>query len=187
MGTKLPSPRMLLALALVVIAVTVVAAHTVANGPYYALPSWSQKLPSNTRFIVLANWNNEAVLDRETGLVWEREPRTETMLWGSAIVDCTKRTIGGRNGWRLASVHELASLQDPTKTSPALPDGHPFVDVDHPTDVYWSATSNAPIEQLEQLANAWWVSFSVPAIHAAEKKGLARAWCVRGPANADAY
>ena len=34
------------------------------TGPYYATPSWDQKLPSDTRFIVLTNWNSEAVLDR---------------------------------------------------------------------------------------------------------------------------
>ena len=49
-------------------------AQTVANGPYYAWPSWDQTLPSSTRFIVWANFNSQAVLDRETGLVWERSP-----------------------------------------------------------------------------------------------------------------
>jgi hypothetical protein len=39
------------------------------NGPYYPTPSWDQKLPAATRFVVLTNWNREAVLDRETGLV----------------------------------------------------------------------------------------------------------------------
>src|SRR5262249_15328144 len=42
-----------------------------ANGPYYAEPSWDQMLPASTRFIVLSNFNSEAVLDRETGLVWQ--------------------------------------------------------------------------------------------------------------------
>ena len=50
-------------------------------GPYYAEPSWDQKLQCDTqatcpRFIVLSNWNSEAVLDRETGLVWEQSPST---------------------------------------------------------------------------------------------------------------
>lgn len=45
-----------------------------SNGPYYAEPSWDQKLPAATRFVVLMDWNNEAVLDRETGLVWEQAP-----------------------------------------------------------------------------------------------------------------
>ncbi len=55
--------------AAVAIAVAVVsgptAAQTTANGPYYATPSWDQKLQCDTpatcpRFVVLSNWNNEA-------------------------------------------------------------------------------------------------------------------------------
>jgi hypothetical protein len=43
------------------------------SGPYYATPSWDQKL-GYQRFICLTDWNNQAVLDRETGLVWQRAP-----------------------------------------------------------------------------------------------------------------
>jgi hypothetical protein len=50
------------------------SAQTVANGPYYATPSWDQTLPAATRFVVLSNMNAEAVLDRETGLVWRKTP-----------------------------------------------------------------------------------------------------------------
>ena len=64
----------LISLGLATFAVTPAHAQTTANGPYYAMPSWDQQLPASTRFIVLSNWNSEAVLDRETGLVWERAP-----------------------------------------------------------------------------------------------------------------
>ena len=47
---------------------TSAVAQTVANGPYYALPAWDQTLPAAQRFIVLANFNNQAVLDRKTVL-----------------------------------------------------------------------------------------------------------------------
>jgi hypothetical protein len=36
----------------------------VSNGPYYATPSWDQTLPANTRFVVLSNFANAAMLDR---------------------------------------------------------------------------------------------------------------------------
>src|SRR5208337_2627979 len=41
------------------------------TGPRYEPPSWDQTLPANQRFVVLTNMNSEAVLDKETGLVWE--------------------------------------------------------------------------------------------------------------------
>ena len=52
-------------------------------GPFYAEPAWDQKLACPTkancpRFLVLTNWNSEAVLDKETGLVWERSPALTT-------------------------------------------------------------------------------------------------------------
>src|SRR5262249_41951206 len=65
-----------LAAAGVLTASTSASAQTVTNGPYYASPSWDQTLACSAlancpRFVVLANMNNDAVLDRETGLVWE--------------------------------------------------------------------------------------------------------------------
>ena len=50
-----------------------------SNGPYYAMPAWDQKLPASTRFVVLLDWNSEAVLDRNTGLVWEKSPATTVL------------------------------------------------------------------------------------------------------------
>src|SRR5205807_1369275 len=111
-----------------------------SNGPYYATPSWDQKLQCDTqatcpRFIVLSNWidashpsGGAAVLDRETGLVWEQSP-ANSHTWQNARYQCTNLTTGGRKGWRLPSVHELASLIDPNQSSPTLPPGHPFQQV----------------------------------------------------------
>lgn len=106
-------------------------------GPYYAMPAWSQTFPGTTRFIVLANFTNQAVLDRETGLVWERSPGAGTRTRADAVVYCMQRTTGGRMGWRLPKAEELFSLIDPANipafifsNSPAaLPTGHPFLNV----------------------------------------------------------
>ncbi len=61
-------------IAVVLPAIAPPALAQVANGPYYATPSWDQSLPVTTRFVVLTNFASDAVLDRETGLVWEKAP-----------------------------------------------------------------------------------------------------------------
>src|SRR5436190_309921 len=103
--------------------------QTFQNGPYYAIPSWDQQIPTAQRFIVLMNWNNAAVLDRETGLVWQREPFARvgfSFRQSDAIFQCQNANIGGRGGWRLPAPEELMSLVDFGQSNPALPPGHPF-------------------------------------------------------------
>ena len=92
-------------------------AQTTAVGPYYATPSWDQKLAcsdasSCPRFVVLSNWNSDAVLDRETGLVWEKSPDSAVSAWPDAMRRCNGISTGNRKGWRLPTVQDLASLVD---------------------------------------------------------------------------
>jgi hypothetical protein len=176
----------LVLLGALVFTTTLVGAQTVSNGPYYATPSWDQKLQCDTqatcpRFIVLSNWNSDAVLDRETGLVWERSPGTGPQTWLFAQVHCTQNlTLGNRRGWRLPTIQELASLVDPSVGSPgpALPAGHPFTNVQSST--YWSATTysnNADV--------AWFVDFSNGGVNTVDKPSAFFAWCVRGGQGVD--
>src|SRR5688500_3125072 len=90
------------------------AQPTVMNGPYYATPSWDQTLPAATRFVVMSNFNNEAVLDRETGLVWERSPQPPPtgVPWSQAMATCARLSVGNRLGWKLPTIQELLSLVD---------------------------------------------------------------------------
>ena len=59
------------------------------------LKSWSNIIPNaNRRFIVLADFNNEAVLDREMGLVWERLPAETKSEWLSLVNDpCINKNV----------------------------------------------------------------------------------------------
>ena len=59
-------------------------AQTTSVWPDYATPSWNQTLPSPTRFIILSNFAGAAVLDQNTGLVWEKSPQTVTATWNGA-------------------------------------------------------------------------------------------------------
>ena len=167
-------------------AVTAPPAQAQVAGPYYAEPAWDQSLPAATRFVVLTNWGSAAVLDKETGLVWERSPSSATFKWldTSGLTDarthCTALITGGRKGWRLPSLPELQSLIDPAHTGPALPTGHPFLTVQSAN--YWSATTNA-----DNSSVAWFVNFNFGLVDSTDKTDALRAWCVRGGMNADQY
>ena len=150
-------------------------------GPYYAEPAWDQ-IKGAGRFLILTNWNSEAVLDKETGLVWERSPDLATAAWVPARLPCTARTTGNRKGWRLPSMPELASLIDPSVApGPTLPPGHPFLNVQ--SAPYWSATTLADIPTA-----AWDVNFGDGGVNGGDKDTSPRhVWCVRGGMNADQY
>jgi len=99
--------------------------------------SWDRRI-ENARFHVLREFNDEAVLDRETGLVWERQPSTQTFAWPNARLFCAQKAVGGRGGWRLPAFYELASLVVPAvHAGPQLPPCHHFLRV-HAAN-YWSA------------------------------------------------
>jgi hypothetical protein len=171
-------------LTMIGLTVSLAGAQTTANGPYYATPSWDQTLPSSTRFIILSNFANSAVLDRETGVVWERSPDTTEFTWHFARGACADKAIGGRKGWRLPSVVELASLADPSIAFPALalPAGHPFQNVTQ--NLYWSATTFPdPVRSA-----AWGVAFQQGGIvTVADKPADFPVWCARGGMTADQY
>lgn len=178
-------------------------AQTTANGPYYATPSWDQTLPANTRFVVLSNFGGAAVLDRETGLVWEKAPDPTGVTWNVARLACANKSVGGRKGWRLPSLPEIASLIDPAQSNPALPIGHPFVApvVGNPAGedrMAWTSTTVA-----DDGESAWQGQITNASVIEGEKiiPGFCAggpppfptecatyfAWCVRGGMNASQY
>jgi Protein of unknown function (DUF1566) len=148
---------------------------------------WDTNNPSATRFTVLAAIPG-AVLDNNTGLVWEQAPDITggpnfdgARNWGTAAAYCVNAMVGGTKGWRLPSVVELASLMDPANSSPTLPTGHPFSIV--LSNEYWSASTVAV-----DPTDAWAVNFNNSGIAGTRNKTTRRlAWCVRGGMNADAY
>ncbi|MDZ4733665.1 MAG: DUF1566 domain-containing protein [Nitrospirota bacterium] len=151
------------------------------------LKSWSNIIPDpNRRFIGLADFNQEAILDRETGLVWERDPSAIDSgidSWSVAAFKCIRKAVGGRKGWRLPAVHELASLVDVSVSADAvrLPPGHPFQNIG--LDFYWTATTYAV-----DVNRAWVVRFLGGGVVTEDKPVAHPFWCVRGGiAGLDAY
>ena len=102
-------------------------------------PSWHQILPASERFELVMG--DAAVLDKETGLTWAKDANIAagTKTWQAAMIYCRNLSIADRKGWRLPTVEELASLVDTSQSSPALPSGHPFDNVQ--SGHYWSSTT----------------------------------------------
>jgi hypothetical protein len=141
-------------------------------------------LPVSTRFIVLSNWGGAAVLDRETGLVWEQSPTMERFEWVGAQAHCIDLNAGGRTGWRLPAIQELMSLVDRSVSpGPTLPSGHPFTNVGPSAGIlfYWSATTDTS-------TGAWAVNFDLGFSNRFQFKELNNVfvWCVRGGPGVDA-
>ena len=166
----------LLAALMVVLAPTTIHAQITAPGPYYAVPSWDQTFPAATRFVILSNLNSEAVLDRETGLVWERAPvkNPSGYNWELANRSCMALQLGGRGGWRLPSFTEVRTL-----VLDGPPAGHPF---DLPGGLDWPAVWTSTLNANPQPTNSVWiVHFFSGAVFTSPPTFVGfHSWCVRG-------
>jgi len=125
------------------------------------------------RFVLV--WGGIAVLDKDTGLIWERAPdRSFAYGWQDGRGLCRAKTVGNHIGWRLPALGELASLIDLSQGKPALPLGHPFFPPPVPS-AFWSATLD-----LDNPQNALGVNIEAGQIFTKPKtqSQVAGNWCV---------
>jgi Protein of unknown function (DUF1566) len=141
---------------------------------------WDTNNPSASRFTVLTEFNNAAVRDNNTGLVWEQSPVTPSPgpTWNDARLQCIERNVGGTRGWRLPSVVELASVIDPSLPAPYIPAVFTGVQL----APYWSATANAV-----GTSTALSVNFDDGHVGMSSKSSSNAIWCVRGPMQESMY
>lgn len=131
-------------------------------------PTWSQILPAAERFELVMG--GAAVLDKETGLVWDQAPSSSTFAWGYSFDHCYQRPTGYRGGWRPATMAELTSLLQPFS---GLPSGHPF-NLGNITS-FWSASTYA-----SDPNRAFVIIVSSGLYTYQDKSNYYCAWCVRG-------
>jgi len=165
-------------------------------------PTWSQKLQCDLvetihglrrvcpRFEILADFNNEAVLDKETGLVWEKSPHDTSgpTSLQTAHNRCNNSAATApsllRFGWRLPTVQEIESLIDPATST--LPTGHPFSNlmISQGSDdyFYWTATSVLGRTDLAWVVSLGPVGFPAK-VHNVNNNNYV--WCVRGGQGVD--
>lgn len=146
-------------------------------------PSWHQILPSSNGAAGGCNsarfqcvMGDVAVLDQETGLVWQRTVGAETGNSDSALLACEFSAIGGRYGWRVPTHPELLTITD--TSADHLPDGHPFVGVlTANDDMFWTSTKFTSLD----LHYFFVVNIDVPGDPLTlAGTSLQRHWCVRG-------
>jgi hypothetical protein len=156
--------------------------------------TWGEPItPASDRFVVLNSFDNQAVYDKETGLIWEQSPLSPCVpaaplfmcivpesgkrIWDFAHGRCRDLHIGGRMAWRLPTIEELATLLDRNQLSaPFLPPGNPFIGVQ--PRMYWSSTTSAI-----NLNDALGVDFGGGKFvtDVGDKNGNQNfVWCVRG-------
>jgi hypothetical protein len=143
------------------------------------IQNWQKAHPAAQRFVTLSTFNDDAVLDQETGLVWEKSPESTTVTWNEARTTCVNRIIGGQKGWRLPSPAEMRSLVGPAVDAPGpnLPPGHPFLNVQSTS--YWTVVPQANLPSYARYLDAFLGNvLSLVRIYTFP------VWCVRGPLKA---
>jgi hypothetical protein len=113
-----------------------------------ASPAWPMPNPPASGLPNPASYDTSApgvVVDRVTGLAWQRDVGAGTYLWSEALSACA-------GDWRLPTLLELVSVVDFTQASPAVdPDAFPST----PADSFWTSTPVAG-----SAGDAWYVNFS---------------------------
>ncbi|MDD5434279.1 MAG: DUF1566 domain-containing protein [Nitrospira sp.] len=114
----------------------IACAGTGQDGEIQAGVPWS-----NPRFTVGAGIEADCVTDNLTGLMWTKNAHLSGsyLNWQQALDYANNLTLCGYSDWRLPNRKELMSLIDRSKVSPALPAGHPFINVQG--DARWSSTT----------------------------------------------
>jgi hypothetical protein len=158
-------------------------------------PSWFREFASNdgdgagcnsTRFTCVMN--GLAVLDNETGLVWERDAGTTNPTFSGAMIECHQFvTADNRKGWRLPTADELATLIDTSQSPFRVPAGHPFTNVVGTANgPYWTSTTDPDLASTSVVVDFvtgdvlfdWPKGGTPPQI-------LEHVWCVRAPGGND--
>ena len=135
---------------------------------------WVKHRPNPRFWIYNVGGGNDLVLDRETGLVWEREPHATERTFTAACNYCYDLNKGGRMGWRLPAIEELTSLVDEAQLE-RLPKDHPFTV--STTNRYWSSTTD-PSDDTD--ANTYRFGASGGPLAVDKVNGSELTWCVRG-------
>jgi hypothetical protein len=113
------------------------------------------------------------VLDRVTGLSWQRVLDPGVYNLHPASNYCSSLTLEGHDDWRLPAMIELASIADTSRTDPAA---DPVAFANTPSVPFWSSQTDITNSGL-----GWFVSFKTGGSYVGNDiRRFARVRCVRG-------
>jgi hypothetical protein len=120
----------------------------------------------------------DTILDRLSGLIWTHDANlTEfPVSWDKAlhyIAEINQNRTFGFSDWRMPNRRELRSLISHHTKNPALPEGHPFINVF--PGWYWTSTT-ASINP----GYAWYIHMEGARMFYGNKKQFCMLWPVRG-------
>src|SRR5262245_15088372 len=145
-----------------------------------SVPTWDKAVSGAGRFRVLSTFDDRAVLDKETGLVWERTLSPAAVPFSGAVFACATLPVGNRRGWRVPTVEELASVMDLSQADPPVAADNPFENLVTDPDIFYWTTTPSPLLAAAKLA--W--NFAGPGAVADVPLNVSlRRWCVRGGQN----
>jgi len=118
------------------------------------------------------NWivNTNTIIDKRTGLMWQRETMPSALSWKNALAHCESLSLDNYSDWRLPNIKELLSIVDFVGNNPSI-----FSKFDTMSSFYWSSTTYT-----QKVETAWGVVFDYGSATSKEKKLLHYTRAVRG-------
>lgn len=113
----------------------------------------------------------DTVLDRDTGLTWQRSLDASSYTWAEAATYCNNLQLAGQSDWRLPSIQELQTIVDESNVDPAI-DTTAFPNT--LSSVFWSSSPHA-----DDSSSAWYVTFGYGEVHYDFVGAADRVRCVR--------
>jgi hypothetical protein len=135
------------------------------------------------RFVVLDSFSGNAVLDRRTNLIWEKNAHGSSFgsAWANAVRSCHDTNLSGHFGWRLPKIEELMTLLSANEDGVHSP--NPFTDVTTATNTFYWSSSEIPTDTGSGSTDAFGVAFGITGVAPHPKTNLGKVWCVLGGAN----
>ncbi len=144
-----------------------------AGDPWARWPMPNARLPRLPHPHSYDTSTPEVVVDRVTGLMWQRELPQKFYTFAEAGRHCANLDLGEHSDWRLPSRIELVSLLDTTRIQPSI---ETEIFPNTPNDWFWTSSPAAGDPNA-----AWYVYFYFGYPKTDDKSSQFSVRCVRSP------